>query len=160
MSTDYRGVLACFVAALKGDSTLTAFLAIRTIGGTASRANSILYNEVVDAPLTPCVLVRDVGFSPREVYAQDMPMYAPIVHIEVMVVGLSEERGPIQWRIDEFLEAAAYQNAMDSADWKIQDIDTAGGWHNAQMGKQPKLDTWKNLEIGIKTYAVKAAVKV
>lgn len=158
MAIDYNGILEAVVTALKSDSTLTDFLALRTIGAVESKANSILYNEPRTSPLFPSVYVRDVG--PTGGPAHEHPMYAPVMHVEIAVAALPYLRRPIQARIDEFLEEAYYQNGMDSATWKIRDIDTGGGWMSVPLRSESKEDQWGDIELAIKTFVVKAATKV
>ncbi len=162
MSMDYTGILKAIATALAADSTLTNMLALREIGGTTSRANSVLYSGVDDKPLTPCVLLRDLGVYPGTSQPlHDCPMYAPMQPIEITVAGTDIQRRAIQGRIDDVLEAAHRERVLDTAQWHIEDIDTSGSWSPpVPLPRTITADGQDDVELIVKTYEVKAATKV
>ena len=129
MATDYGGIVAGVYSALAGASSVTSLLASYTPdGGTASQANSIFIGTPPKNRAFPCITFLDLVTGPVVRRQHEVPFKYVAMQLQIDVWCVSEDGRAITWAIDNLLEYAFQSGAMDTTDWKFNDIDTSDSW--------------------------------
>lgn len=129
MAADYGGIVAGVYSALAGSSAITGLLASYTPdGGTASQANSIFTGTPPKDREFPCITLLDLVTGPGLRKQHEAPYKYVAMQLQIDIWSVSEDGRPIESAIDNFLEYAFQQGAMDTTDWKFTDIDTSDNW--------------------------------
>lgn len=167
-TADYSGIIAGVRSILAADATLTDpqtgllasyALKVNGVAQSPSRANSIFGVEPPGDRNFPCVSLWELDYGPAEPRQHDTPMAGVILILQLSVWGKRQDCRKIIGEIDRVIEGAWYDGAMDTSDWKFQDIDTSGHWKAIQVPETYAMDSGQRITQFAKVFAVDASNK-
>lgn len=157
MASHPSEIVEALGAFLAADSTITDLLATRTIGGVASKANSIFTGTINEPPALPCISLRFMGPRPRVLDVHENPHKISGFDLEVSIFGDQVAAWGIAAEVDERLEAGniGATAISDPSHWAIKDIATQGEWTDIDIPRDIRHDNFgEHLVQLVKVYEV------